>query len=108
MNILFVCSRNEWRSRTAETIFKNHATHQVRSAGTSASARIRITQKLIDWADEIYVMERKHKKRIVESFNWDKATTPIEILHIEDDYQYMDEELVDMLTGVMSVYWEEQ
>ncbi|RYD74309.1 MAG: protein tyrosine phosphatase, partial [Sphingobacteriales bacterium] len=45
MNILFVCSRNKWRSATAETIYKNHPEHQVRSAGTEPSARIKLNAK---------------------------------------------------------------
>jgi predicted protein tyrosine phosphatase len=28
VNILFVCSRNKWRSATAETIYQNHPDHQ--------------------------------------------------------------------------------
>ena len=34
-NILFVCSMNKWRSPTAEAIFRNSSTHNVRSAGTA-------------------------------------------------------------------------
>ncbi len=62
MRILFVCSRNKWRSRTAETIFKNNGMHEIRSAGTENSAKIRISQNMINWADKIYVMESKHQK----------------------------------------------
>ncbi|MFD2284903.1 hypothetical protein ACFSOV_02195 [Pedobacter petrophilus] len=51
MNILFVCSRNKWRSATAESIFKNHPIHQVRSAGTEPSARIKLSAKHLTWAD---------------------------------------------------------
>jgi predicted protein tyrosine phosphatase len=68
MNILFICSRNKWRSPTAETIYKNHPLHHVRSAGTSASARIKISSKLISWADFIFVMEKEHKTRIQKNF----------------------------------------
>jgi len=53
MKILFVCSRNKWRSRTAETIFKNNGLHQIKSAGTEKSARIRITQNMINWAEKL-------------------------------------------------------
>ena len=67
MNILFICSKNKWRSRTAETIFKNNGQHVVRSAGTEASARIRVSQKDINWADKIYVMELKHEFKIVRT-----------------------------------------
>ena len=32
-NILFICSRNRWRSLTAETIYKKHKTIRAKSAG---------------------------------------------------------------------------
>jgi predicted protein tyrosine phosphatase len=95
VNILFICSRNKWRSATAETIYKNHADHQVRSAGTEPSARIKISAKLIIWADLIFVMEKEHKQRIAERFPEEIYEKEIIILDIPDDYQYMDEELID-------------
>ena len=97
MKILFVCSRNKWRSRTAETVFKNNGLHQVKSAGTENNARIRLTQNLLNWADLIYVMERKHKEKVLDRFNMKRLNERIEILDIEDDYKYMDEELVEIL-----------
>jgi len=50
-NLLFICSKNQWRSPTAELLFKNHPVHTARSAGTNNNARIRVNQKMIDWAD---------------------------------------------------------
>jgi protein-tyrosine phosphatase len=97
MKILFVCSRNKWRSRTAETIFKNNGHHQIQSAGTEKSARIRITQNMINWADTIFVMESKHKKRILDNFHIDQKNTTLEVLDIPDEYQYMDNDLVEIL-----------
>ncbi len=97
MKILFVCSRNKWRSRTAETIFKNNGLHQIKSAGTEKSARIRITQNMINWADTIFVMESKHKKRIQDNFEIDLEHKNLEVLDIPDEYQYMDDELVEIL-----------
>ncbi|MCZ4242954.1 low molecular weight protein tyrosine phosphatase family protein [Pedobacter punctiformis] len=105
MNILFVCSRNKWRSTTAETIYKNHAEHQVRSAGTEPSARIRVNEKLIHWADLIFVMEKKHKQRITEKFSYSVADKEIIILDIPDDYQYMDEELIEEINVKVSDYF---
>lgn len=74
MKILFVCSRNKRRSRTAETIFKNNGKHEIRSAGTENAARIRLSQGIIHWADLIFVMETKHKKKIINNFEFDKLT----------------------------------
>ncbi|WP_316797150.1 protein tyrosine phosphatase [Pedobacter agri] len=98
MNILFVCSRNKWRSTTAETIYKNHATHQVRSAGTEPSARIKLTEKHLFWADIIFVMEKKHRQRIIAKFGEGITDKQIIVLDIPDEYQYMDEDLIEELT----------
>jgi len=97
MNILFVCSRNKWRSRTAETIFKSNQAHDVRSAGTENDARIKINEKLIQWSDLIFVMEKKHKQRLQEKFEYLMHDKQVVILDIEDHYQYMDEELIESL-----------
>ena len=101
MNILFVCSRNKWRSRTAETIFKDNGYHSVRSAGTESSARIKVTAKMLDWADIIFVMEKKHKSRLIQNFAV-ASHKEIIVLDIPDDYQYMDEELIDILQNSVS------
>lgn len=104
MNILFVCSRNKWRSATAENIYKNNGEHQVRSAGTEPSARVKLNAKYLNWADLIFVMEKKHKQRITEKFKDEVAAKEIIVLNIPDDYQYMDEELIDELNSKLSAY----
>jgi len=97
MNILFVCSRNKRRSLTAERIYKNNSEFNVRSAGTEPSARIKLTAKLIDWSDVIFVMEKNHKQRITENFRELSNEKNIVILDIPDEYEYMDEELIEMI-----------
>jgi len=101
-NLLFICSKNQWRSPTAELLFKNHPLHQARSAGTSDRARIRVSQKLIDWANVLFFMERKHLDIIVQRFQPDKQT--IVVLDIEDKYQFNDPELVEILKVTLSEY----
>jgi predicted protein tyrosine phosphatase len=96
-NILFICSRNQWRSRTAEDIFKNTDGLAVRSAGTSNSARIKVTEKLIEWADLIFVMEKHHKQLLNQKYTTSMEGKQIIILDIPDEYQYMDSELIDIL-----------
>ena len=97
MNYLFVCSRNQWRSRTAETIFKNNGTHKVKSAGTTANARVKLSAKLVAWADIIFVMENKHADHIRRNYRDMKSSSMIKVLHISDIYEYMDLELIDIL-----------
>ena len=104
MNILFICSRNKWRSPTAETIYKNYSELNVKSAGTEPSARIKITAKAIIWADLIFVMEKKHKQRIQEKFSFEIANKKIINLDIPDDYQYMDPELIEEIKSKVHLY----
>ena len=104
MNILFVCSRNKWRSRTAETIYKNSPDFSVRSAGTDSSARIKVSAKLIGWADIIFAMEKKHRQRLIENFPALTADKQIIVLDIPDEYQYMDSELIEIIKTSVSTY----
>lgn len=104
MNILFVCSRNEWRSPTAETIYKNHDFINAKSAGTSPSARIKINQKHIDWADLIFVMEKKHRQLIEQKFGNELDRQKIIVLGIPDEYRYMDQELIEELQTKVTAY----
>lgn len=105
-NFLFICSRNQWRSRTAEDIFKNIDGFNVRSAGTSNSARIRVNQKLIEWADLIFVMEKQHKQFLTSKYSFLLQDKEIIVLDIPDEFQYMDVELVNMLKASLSPYFE--
>lgn len=104
MKVLFVCSRNKWRSRTAETIFKDSQEHVVRSAGTENDARIKITEKLVHWADLIFVMENRHRQRLRERYEQIIHDKKIIVLEIEDKHQYMDEELIRVLQRSVTPY----
>jgi predicted protein tyrosine phosphatase len=84
--LLFLCSRNQWRSPAAESLFKNHPRYDARSAGTEAGARIKVTACHLGWADLIFCMERKHADRLREKFPEDLAGKPVVILRIPDDY----------------------
>lgn len=97
MNLLFICSRNQWRSPTAEKVFQKRQGFSVKSAGTEAGARIKVTATLLKWADIIFVMEKKHKERLLQKFESDLKDKRIEILEIEDEYKFMDEELIEIL-----------
>lgn len=104
MNVLFICSRNKWRSATAETIFKDSQNHIVRSAGTEPSAIVKISAKAILWADIIFAMEKRHKERLKEKFPDEIKNKKIVILDIEDNYQYMDAELIETIRKSVEPY----
>ncbi|MBB6110462.1 protein tyrosine phosphatase [Mucilaginibacter lappiensis] len=76
--------------------------HQAYSAGTSDKARIRINQKMIDRADIIFVMERKHQQLLKQRF--DIGDRQLVILDIEDNYQFNDPELVAILEEALKGY----
>lgn len=97
LHVLFVCSRNQWRSPTAEQLFRRDARLAVRSAGTSASARRRVGAADLEWADVVIVMERHHKSRLMQDFAQALQGKAIHVLDIADDYRFMDPELIDQL-----------
>jgi predicted protein tyrosine phosphatase len=101
---LFVCSQNRLRSLTAETIFDRQGGHEVRSAGTEAGARIRVTAGHIGWADIIFVMEKRHLHRLRQKFREEIAGKRIVCMYIPDDYEYMQKELIDRLRDGVAPY----
>jgi len=56
-----------------------------------------VTEKLIYWADLIFVMEKKHKERLMEKFGSQARGKRIITLDIPDEYRYMDPALVEIL-----------
>jgi predicted protein tyrosine phosphatase len=95
MNVLFICSRNQWRSPTAEQVWRKLGWN-VRSAGTSPKAKHPVSHSDIQWADIIFVMESKHKQRLQTEFRQLLNHKQVEVLDIPDDYQYMAPELVEI------------
>lgn len=92
IKLLFICSRNRWRSPTAEKIFEE------------ANARIKVTGGHIGWANIIFVMEKKHLRRIRKKYGdqlYDKKGI---CLDIPDDYGFMNEELIKLLKARVSEY----
>jgi predicted protein tyrosine phosphatase len=100
--ILFVCSRNQWRSPTAEAVWRKDARLAVRSAGTSASAKKMLAAADIAWADRIFVMEDKHRAQILAKFGQIARHKRIVVLGIPDEYRFMDPELVADLKALVA------
>lgn len=96
-NLLVVCGRNKKRSRTAEYIFKNDSRFNIRSVGLSPKSERKITEQDLNWADLVFVMEVGHRARISGTYRH-LQLPKIEVLNIEDEFEFMDEELVQLLT----------
>lgn len=95
--ILFLCSKNKLRSPTAEAIFSSVEGWEVYSAGISNDAEVHVGAEDLEWADYIFVMEKVHKKKLNSKFGQATKNKKIVSLDIPDDYQYMDEKLIQIL-----------
>ena len=65
-NVLFICTYNQVRSCTAESLLKDVPGYDVMSAGTSPSAQTTLTPTHLEWADMIFVMEERHLQQLDE------------------------------------------
>ena len=95
-HVLFICSRNLWRSPTAEQVFSGWKGIEVASAGIGADAVEPVTPELLEWADLIFVMEQSHRKRLSRKFRPYLKNQKIVVLEIPDEYEYMDPRLVKL------------
>jgi protein-tyrosine phosphatase len=101
-NILVICGQNKRRSRTAEFLYKNDDRFNIRSAGLSPRSDRQLKAKDLDWADLVLVMEDSHSSRIKKDYR-NLDLPPIEVLHIDDEYDYLQPELIDLLKDRIEV-----
>jgi predicted protein tyrosine phosphatase len=93
--ILFVCTGNIDRSRTAEDLYADDPRYEVRSAGTAPFAAAPITRELLSWADRVFVMsERSDGHESLIRLRFPDVRRPIIDLDIEDRWLRGDPELV--------------
>ena len=97
MRVLFVCHYNRKRSATAERIFGKEAGLEVRSAGTSADALVRVNQRMLEWADVIFIMDGDQRRDLTRLFPAHPALERLVCLDIPDRYDFLDPELVSLL-----------
>ena len=102
--LLFVCSQNKLRSLTAEKLFSNCPLYEVRSVGTQPGARIVITEGHLGWADIVFCMEKSHRNRIRRKFPEALQGKRVICLHIPDDYEFMQPELIEELRAKLKAH----
>ena len=76
----------------------------MRSAGTETNSRIKVTAGLLGWADIIFCMEKKHARRVKDKYYDIIVDKKIVCLNIPDDYEYMDESLIEILEASVDEY----
>jgi predicted protein tyrosine phosphatase len=95
--VLFVCTANRLRSPTAVAVFADYPGLEVRSAGLDAACPRPLTAELVAWADRLFVMEQRHRKALRHRFREQLGDTPLIVLGIPDEYEFMQPELVALL-----------
>jgi predicted protein tyrosine phosphatase len=97
-HILFVCTANVDRSRTAEDLYAGDERYEVRSRGVARFATNELTRDDLDWAHLIFVMnESEDQHRTLIQMRFGKVNRPIIDLDIEDRWRRGDPELVGLL-----------
>lgn len=98
---LFVCSAGILRSPTAAIHFATTQGWNTRAAGIEHNfALIPVSEALMNWADVIFVMTPDQRLDLKFRFG-DGFSDKIFCLHIEDDFGFMDVELVKFLEASM-------
>jgi predicted protein tyrosine phosphatase len=96
VRVLFVCTANIDRSPTGEDIFKGQPGFEAKSAGTEEDyAATPISKELIEWADIIFCMEKRHRSNVIQMSP--NAASKTVVLEIPDIYTRGDPELVRLL-----------
>jgi len=102
--VLFVCTHNQVRSRTAEQIYRNRPDLEVRSAGTAEHASVPLTPELFEWADQVFVFSKRQRRVIEERFPNSLGGKTVVCLHLPDKFEYKSPKLVIKLTGKLERY----
>ena len=92
MKALFICNQNLNRSKTAEILFRNK--FDTKSAGLYNNI---VTEKQIEWAEVIFVMDEEQRKEISKRFPKQYLQKRILSLDIPDFYYFKQPELIELL-----------
>ena len=102
--VLFICGKNRWRSPTAEHLFAKQHQLECASAGVNHDADTPVTPELLDWAEQIFVMEKQHKAKLAAKFADSLKGKQVISLDIPDRYRFMDPALVALLKRKLERY----
>ncbi|MES2477235.1 MAG: low molecular weight protein tyrosine phosphatase family protein [Verrucomicrobiota bacterium] len=103
-HVLFICSRNQLRSPTAEAVFAKTPGIEVDSAGLDNDSVVPLSPEQVGWADVIFVMERTHREKLNRKFKRQLNGQRVVVLGIPDHYRFMDPALVTLLKSKVTPY----
>jgi predicted protein tyrosine phosphatase len=78
-------------------VFRDDPRVEARSAGINPDAPVPVTRELLEWAELVFVMEKRQRNRIRKAFPDLYAAKRIVCLYIPDRYDRMDPVLVRLL-----------
>lgn len=97
-HILFVCTANVDRSRTAEDLYAADERYEVRSAGVAPFATVPLSRDLLLWAHRVFVMnEGEDQHHTLIRIRFPDVARPVVDLGVEDRWRRGDPELVRLL-----------
>ena len=76
----------------------------MRSVGTQPGARVVVTEGHLGWADLIFCMEKSHLNRLRRKFPEALQVKRVICLHIPDEFEFLQTELVDDLNAKLAPY----
>lgn len=108
MNILFICTANRDRSRTAEIYYQNkYPEYRFRSAGinkylSERHGGIHVKKYMLDIADRIVCMEKVHSDWIIQNID-KKYVSKIEVLELGDTETFMSNKLIEVINNKFEI-----
>jgi predicted protein tyrosine phosphatase len=108
VKVLFICTFNKMRSKTAEALYKKDKRFEVKSAGVDDYAEVQVNLELLGWADYIVVMEEYHLKWLELNYPIVFEHQEIICLDIPDLYDFMDPGLVVLLKQKIEAVFKEK
>ena len=95
--VLFICRVNRHRSATAERMFCKRRELDVRSAGTSEDALVRVNTRMLEWAYVVFTMDDQQRAALERMFPSHPVLDLLICLDIPDDFTFLDPTLVTLL-----------
>jgi predicted protein tyrosine phosphatase len=99
VNALFICGKARMRSPTGADLAASWPGVATDFAGLSNDADEKLNVEQIEWADVIFLMERRHLRRIRGLFPAALRSKRLVVLNIPDRFSYGDAELIEIFTA---------
>ena len=100
--ILFICGKARMRSPTAVEVAQAWPNLAADCAGLSRDADEPLTREALEWADVIFVMETRQKKRLSPLFGAVAKGKSVVSMDIPDRFSFMEPDLVEQIDKALT------